>query len=481
MKSIKILTSVLVFGSLLITSCDKDFEELNTNPNEPTTVPSGLLLADVVRNTGNYLYSTFFGGDMGSCWSQQWAKVNYEDEERYKVRGGVIEDYCWKGLYEDVIADARSMEKIAQSEGNDINRGIAIVMQAYGYSILTEIFGDVPFSEACQGEEGIISPIYDKQEDIYTGIFAMLDSANLLLSSSEGTITPTADLVYGGDHKKWQKFANSLKFRLLMRISHKVDVKAQLQDIVSNRAIFESNNDDAGLRYLAAYPNANPIYESVVYGTRYEYKVNSVMIDMLTDLNDPRLPVYAQKNSDGVYRGKPAGIQEVPNDEYNYDNVSAIGEKYLDPEFPGFMMTYSELMFLMAEAAHKSFISGNAESYYNAGIAASFEFNGVSDGYADYIAQSSVAYTPASGLQKIAEQNWMALYCQGIESWTEWRRTKFPKLEPAIDAVSAANGEIPSRYTYPGIEQSVNAGNYQAAKTAMGGDELSTKFWWLKP
>ncbi|MGD9978589.1 MAG: SusD/RagB family nutrient-binding outer membrane lipoprotein, partial [Bacteroidales bacterium] len=202
-----------------------------------------------------------------------------------------------------------------------------------------------------------------------------------------------------------------------------------------------------------------------------------VMVGMLTTLSDPRLPIYAQKNSNGVYRGKPSGIEGVPNDDYNYDNVSAIGTKYLDPEFPGYFMTYSELMFLMAEAAHKGYIAGSAASYYNKGIEASFEFNGVSDKYAAYVAQTSVAYGVSTGLQKIAEQNWIALYCQGIESWTEWRRTKYPVLSLPIDAEI---NEIPSRFNYPVIEQSVNKANWEIAKTAMGGDDLTTKFWWLK-
>jgi hypothetical protein len=465
-----------VFGSLFFIGCDKGFEELNTNPNEPTSVPSGLLLADIVRNTGNYMYSTFVGGDMGSCWSQQWAKVNYEDEERYKVRAGVIEDFCWKGIYEDVIADARSMEKIAKAEGNFHNRGVALIMQAYGYSLLTEMFGDIPFSEACRGDEGIITPKYDSQQDVYTGIFVMLDSANLFLSNPNGSMNANTDLIYGGNSAKWKKFANSLQFRLLMRIAHKVDVSSKLQQIASNRDLFTSNSDNAGVNYLAAQPNANPIYESIVYGARYEYKINSVLVNMLTALSDPRLPVYAQKNSAGIYRGKPSGIEEVPNNEYDYDNVSPIGLKYVDPQLPGFFMTYSQLMFLMAEAVQKTYITGDASVYYYKGIEASFAFNGLSDNYAAYIAKPSVQYN--GSLQRIAEQNWIGLYCQGIESWTEWRRTKFPTLLPAIDAVI---DEIPSRFTYPGIEQSVNAANYNTAKTAMGGDLLTTKFWWLKP
>ncbi|MGE0088631.1 MAG: SusD/RagB family nutrient-binding outer membrane lipoprotein [Bacteroidales bacterium] len=477
MKKLIIFIFIVAIGSLLFIGCDKGFADLNENPNEPVSVPSGLLLGDIIANTGNIMYSTFVGGDMGSCWSQQWAKVNYEDEERFKVRQSVIEGTIWKGLFEDVVADSKSMYKLADAEDNDLNKGVALVMQAYAFSVLTEMYGDIPFSEAGKGEDGIISPKYDSQEEVYAGLFVMLDDANTLLSSTKGSINADMDLIYGGDASKWQKFANSLKFRLLMRVSaRRSGVGAELQ-AVANRSIFTSISDDASVKYLSAQPNANPIYESIVYGARYEYKVNSVMVNMLTTLSDPRLAIYAKKNSNGEYRGKPSGIEEVPNDDYNYDNVSAIGAKYVDPELPGFLMTYSELMFLMAEAAHKGYISGSAADYYNKAIAASFEFNGVSDKYAAYIAQTSVAYGTSTGLQKIAEQNWIALYCQGVESWTEWRRTKYPALSLPIDAVI---DEIPSRYTYPVIEQSVNKTNWDAAKVAMGGDDLTTKFWWLQ-
>lgn len=479
MKKIKILLTALMVGILAFIGCDSGFEEINKNPNEPTSIPSDLLTADIVRNVSNMMYSTFVGGDMGSCWSQQWAKVNYEDEERYDIRESMMET-IWTAFYEDGVADAVSMEKLAIAEGNDISRGVAVVMQAYSFSLLTELFGDVPFSEAIKGEEGNITPAYDSQEDVYNGIFAMLDSANLYLSSTEGSLNATTDLVYAGDVAKWQKFANSLKFRLLMRVSAKRDVNAELQDIIANRAIFTSSDDDASVKYLTADPNANPIFESIVFGNRKEYKINSVMVDMLTILNDPRLPVYAELNNNDEYRGKPSGIIEVPNDDYNYDNVSAIGAKYVDAQLPGFFMTYSELQFLMAEARHNNLIStGAAVDYYNNAILASFEFNDIADSYDAYIAQPSVAYDATNGLQKIAEQNWIAMYCQGIESWTEWRRTGFPELEIALEHDPAVS-EIPSRYIYPIIEKSVNATNYDAASDAMGGDLLTTKFWWLQ-
>ena len=473
MKKTKIVLSIIVLGLFFIVACDKNFEEINTNPNDAISVPSGLLTADIVRNAANNMYSTFVGGDMGSCWSQQWAKVNYEEEERYKIRMSIMES-TWKGLYEDVVSDAYSMEQLALAEENNYTEAVGIIMQAYGYSLLTEMYGMVPFSEAMGSANGILAPKYDSQEEIYNGIFEMLDKANDLLTNGTGSIKSNADILYNGDASGWQKFANSLKFRLLMRVSGKMDVSAELQDIVSNRSIFTSNSDEAKLIFLDADPNANPIYESLVYGSRFEYKINSVLVDMLNTLNDPRLEVFANPNSDGDYRGKPSGIDAVPNDDYNYDNVSAIGDFYVDPNLPGFFMSYSELMFLMSEAAVKGYITGSAETYYYKGIKASFEFNELAGDYDAYITHSGVAFN--NTLKQIAEQNWLGLYCQGIESWTEWRRTGYPLLQPAIEAVI---DEIPSRFVYPAIEQSVNRASYDAAVAAQGADLLTTSIWWI--
>ncbi len=475
MKNISLIFTLAV-GLVLFMGCDKDFEEINNNPNDPIAVPSGLLTADVVFNACNSLYDTFVGGDMGSCWAQHWGKVQYNDEERYQPRGSIIEVLVWKTIYEDVISDAKTMQNLAVAEGNENMQGVALVMQAYGYSLLTDVFGSIPFSEAIRADEGIFSPKYDTQEEVYTGILAMLDEANSLFSADGGTILANSDILYGGDYSKWQKFANSLKFRSLMRISGKVNVASQLQALTS-QPMFSSNSDEAKLIYLANDPSANPIFETIVFGNRAEFKVNSVMVDMMAGINDPRLPIYAAPNEDGEIRGKPAGIENVPNDDYNYSNVSPIGSAYLQATAPGYFLSYSELQFLMAEAAHKGYISGSAETYYQNGVSASFAANGLSQADADaYLAQGTVAYTQATGLQKIAEQNWLGLFCQGIEAWTEWRRTGYPALQPAIEAVI---NEIPSRFTYPSIEQSVNKANYDAAVSGQGADLLTTKVWWM--
>ncbi len=465
---------LLIFGSV---SCDDDFD--NNDPNSPTRVESSQLLTDLSRQATNQLYSTFVGGDMGACWSQQWSKVQYNDEERFSPRSSVIIT-LWETFYEDVISDAKTMENLAVLEGNQVSEGVALVMQAYGYSILTDLYGDIPFTEAVRADEGIFAPAYDEQEVVYNGMLEMLDRADALLATNNGSLNPSFDPIYQGDAAKWRKFANSLKFRALMRVSAKLPSAAsQMQAIVSSRPIFTSHADEAKVNYLGAQPNANPIYETIVYGVRGEFKISELMVNTLADLSDPRLPVYAQPNNAGVYRGKTAGIQNVPNDDFNYENVSAIGTRFLAEQFPGYMVSYSELLFLMAEAAHKGYISGSAASYYNAAISASMAENGLSDA-SSYLAQSSVAYTnDNSGLQKIHTQKWIALFCQGVEAWTEWRRTGFPVLQTVIDA-NPNVGVTPSRYTYPATEQTTNKANYDAAVASQGENRLTTKIWWME-
>ena len=260
-----------------------------------------------------------------------------------------------------------------------------------------------------------------------------------------------------------------------MRISGKKSVGADLQALLS-KPMFTSNDDDADLEYLSTQPNANPIYENIVYGAREEWKVSDVMVNTLVDLADPRLEVYVALNDEDEYRGKPVGIANVPNEEYNYNNVSGLGEFYLESTREAFLMSYSELEFLMAEAAERGLITGggSAADHYNAGIVASMEYNGVEE-YEGYLA--SVEYESADWEELIGTQKWLALYGQGLEAWTEWRRTKIPVLSLAVDAY---NTTMPSRLSYPATEQTTNRVNYQANVAAQGADIYYTKIWWME-
>lgn len=473
--------------STLLTACS-DFEDINKNPNQPGVIPASSLMANIVysvmgedasdgSNNSTGMYSTFVGGDMGECWAQHWAKVQYNDEERYSARETALENF-WQTMYQ-VCQNCKRMKELATDENNKNLQGVALTLQAYSFGVLTDCYGSIPYSEALTAADGNFKPKYDKQEDVYTGILALLDEAISLFGSNNGAIPADAKIMYGGSAAQWKKFATSLKFRTLMRISAKRNVSADLQALVNSGNLFSSNEDDAQVIF-DEQPAANPVYETIIFGSRGEFKMNSVLVDMMTNLSDPRLPVFAKPAvSDGTYRGKPSGVKNVPNAQYGYKNISAIGDKYTAAKAPGVFLSYAEVSFLLAEAAQKGFISGSVETYYKNGIRASLVFNGIEDSkISTYLAQPNVQLNPGTELKTIGEQKWLALFGQGIESWIEWKRTKFPVLTPAIDATI---DEIPSRYKYPSVEQSLNASSYSGVVTEQGPDVLSTKFWWLKP
>ena len=475
-KIINKYTILISFLAVIVMGCDNGFEEMNTNPNSPNTVSPNLLLGQVTYNMADLMYSTFNGGDMGSCWSQQLAKVQYNDEARYTPRQGSV-SAVWDGLYINVISDAAAMYKLADAEGNNNIKGISLVMQAYAYSVLTDLYGDIPFSEAMNAEGDVISPVYDRQETVYNGIFNMLDQAVSLLGTG-GTVVATTDLVYAGDASKWEKFAYSLKFRSLMRISKKVNVSAELQAIVGKG--FTSPADDAYFHYQTENPNANTLYETIVFGNRAEWKLCEQFVDRQLTTADPRIDNMVALNADGIHRGKPAGILNVPNDDYNVTNVSAIGDHYLRGEAHGNFMTHSELEFLIAEAITRSDINlsaGLASDHYNTGIASSFVNSDTSAGLAAFQAGVALTGTEATDLELIATQNWIGLFCQGFESFIEQRRTGFPVIPMPLDA---ALTEMPVRLNYPNVESSINAANYNAAVSIQGADLLTTKMWRLQ-
>ncbi|WP_290859514.1 SusD/RagB family nutrient-binding outer membrane lipoprotein [Flavobacterium sp.] len=456
-------------------SCDKDFEEINTTPNSPVVTDPNLLLAASMINTQDIVYNAQVGGDMGLCWAQHWSKVQYNDEERYIPRRAVMNS-LYDVLYVNVINESKQAYKLAGEEGNTNLQGVSLVLQANAFQILTDVYGPVPFTEAVV--PGNVKPVFDAEEVVYDGILALLDEAESLFATGTGDFTSTSDLAYGGDVTKWRKFAASLKFKALMRISSKRNVNAELQDLVNSGLLFSSNSDSAQMTYASSIPNANPIYETIDNGGRKEYKVSSVLVNALANTNDPRLPVYAQKNDANLYVGNIPGVENSGN----YNGFSSPGTFYLQPTLPGIFLSNAQVQFLLAEAASKGFISGGIDAsreFYLAGIRASMAFNGISTTATDaYIAQSGIDFfTTAQANERIGYQTWLALYSQGIEAWTEWRRTGFPALAPVQNADI---NQIPSRFYYSTNSQNTNNANYTAASALLSnGDTMLSKVWWM--
>jgi len=507
MKNIR---KIILFSAAMLTAiaCDKDFEEVNTNPNVPTSVTPDLLLSGVIRNMLNLQVNEAWS--IGNIVIQHTAKIQFVNEDRY-LWGEL--NSVWGTVYgnmrnvQNIIDFAEAAEPV---QNNYL--GVALIMKSWMFSMATDAYGDIPYTEATKGKtDGNYVPVYDTQETIYNGILADLDRANDILGTSAEAVS--GDLIYGGSITKWKKLANSLRLRYLMRISNKKDVKADMQAIVDNAAanpIFESNADNAVLVYQVSAPNQWPQYTARV-GSFDEFRLSKTLGDYLTSTNDPRLAVFARPTEVSVAAGTPE-IEGIPNGledtqalSYNGgpQNVSRVGLTFAclvcaDAGQPapvanaarGLLMTYAELQFILAEARERSFVTtGVAETYYLNGINANFDYyrSIVPSSYgidltmpAGYLTQPAIAYTGTTPekLAKIGSQKWVSLVFNGLEAWFDWRRTGLPALLPGASNLN--NDLIPVRYIYPVVEQSLNGDNRTEAVARQGADNINTPVWWDK-
>jgi len=509
--NIKFLTA-LVGLFVMVSSCTKDFEEINTDKNNPSTdlAAPEMLLTNIIESSCDRTHEIFLGHEMGNCWIQHMAKVQYTDEDRYIPRASVI-NTSWNSFFVASGMDAATMYKVAAKKQHDNYKGVALVMKVYITSVLTDLYGDIPYSEAWRGgvtEGGIVSPKFDTQESIYRDIVKKLDTANMLLDSHGKDIG--GDIMFNNDITKWKKFANSMRMRLLMRMSAKDKpyVTAELTKMVANPTkypVFESNADNAELIYLGSAPNNNPINEN--RKTRDDHRVSKTLVDIMWNDNpnvDYRIAVYANMPSAGGYwEGLPNGLTSAKALAYKGNGLSKtskIGDYFTEASAPGVFMSYAELQFILAEGVERGLITGapkTAKEYYEAGIYGSYrqyasviltkskaasigvKTNWTVDSLAaDYIAKGGAAWDATKALKKIGTEKWLATFEQGLQSWFEWRRTGYPVLTPAEDGMNG--GKIPVRVNYPSDEYATNPSSVAAAVSVQGPDDLNTKVWWNK-
>ncbi len=484
MKTInKIL--ILLLASVMILSCTKDFEVVNTNPNYPENASPDLLLVNILRQSAYSLSEQAF--ERAGASAHYIAKFDYNDFERFQWDSN---NTYWKTLY-SLLRDIELMNNLEKT--NDSYKAIGLTMKAWIGSQLTDLWGNVPFYEAIQGKrEANFTPAYNTQEEIYTGTNGIIESlkqASELFKSSTAQVN--GDIIFNGDLDKWQKFANSLRLRYLLRISAKKNVAAEMQAIVDNEQIMEGNGDNAVMESLAAKPNQS--YPSMVRLGDYNlWLMTNTMDSIMHKLNDPRMSTffdaaYIDDSNNPVYAGFPVGITDGTEQAMgiDQDRMSRLDRSmFYDTKdaFDYVLMNYSEVEFIIAEAAKKGLISGGdaeAETHYERGINASLEYYNVV--FPNYLLEVEVQYNSANALNQILTQKWLANFMVGFEGWLDFKRTGYPMQKPNIDNVNVVGGNalIPSRYYYPADEQLNNKDNYQSALQIMGGsDNLNFPNWW---
>ena len=460
---------------VLLLGCTDDFEEINSNPNQPEEVSADLLLPRVINFAVNDV--ALEAWNQGNIVAQLTAKINFTDFDRYLW--GTNSD-LWETLYGN-LRDVNNILDIAEETNNPNYTATALVMRAWMFSILTDNWGDVPYTEATRAKsDGIIQPVYDQQEQIYDGILSDLEQANSIIQLSGNSIG--GDILFEGDMLKWKKLANSLRIRALMRISKRRDVGPAIQSIIDSQPIFESNLDNAVMEYLPAQPNTWPVHTFRV-GSFDEYRLSLTIEGVLRDLDDPRMftwfrPTDNPSDDPDLFAGMPNGLSENNASNYNGGaaNVSRCGPiLYEEPNaVDAIIMQYAELQFILAEAAQKGWITGNAQDYYENGVRASFNYWNVTMPD-DYLTRDGVAYD--GDLETIMTQKWLASFLVGFEAWYDYRRTGLPTfIIPGPDNVN--NDVVPVRFFYPGDQQTLNTANYEAAVARQGPDDINTKVWW---
>lgn len=463
---------------LLATSCVDSLTDYNIDQKNPATVPGTALFAGAERSLTRAVSSSSVNQNPFRLYVQYWTETTYIDESNYDIKTRQIDRNFWDALYTVLgsLKEAKTLipnNKFASAKMQANQQACIEILSVYTWATLVNTFGNIPYTEALDYNK--TQPKYDDAKTVYNSLFTRLDAAITALDpSAEGM--GTQDVLYNGDVAKWIKFGNSLKLRMALTIfDDNHDQAKTLAEQAANN-VFMTLQEQAQLTFTASPPNTSPLYEELVQSGRHDFVATDHFVDTLTTLKDPRLQAYFNKSAaDGAFIGDVNGAGSTAS------LFSEPGDKLLNPSVPGVLLSYSEVEFLLAEAAARGFeVGGSVTTHYNAGVIASIEeWGGSASEATTYLAQPDVAYATAPGAdfkQKIGLQKWISLYDQPVQSWTEVRRLDTPSLKAPSDALS----DFPVRLTYPTPESNLNGANYKAASTAIGGDIVTTKIFWDK-
>lgn len=520
MKTIYKITGLLLAATLTFTSCDEQsLLDLNVDPNSVTEMDmqylfslATLRIAGEYENTrANMLYSAtmiqhtsslagYFSGDKyfyNAQYSGAYMERHYTDVIR---------------LYSHVISKTDGVP----SETN-LNAA-ATIMRIFDLHRMTDLYGDIPYFQAGRGLEGEENwfPAYDNQRDIY---YDMVDQ----LKAARDRFTPNArslgvqDFMYGGNLEQWRKFTNSLLMRIAMRMSNVDPAKAREVFVEANSSGAFTSNQDNGVINFSTGPfgvNRNGLNDG--YWNTYKYsrdcKISKTFMDWMIENNDPRLMIVSGGlgnpedpstwNTDpSAQRGMPNGynsttilnvltpseIEEFTSPGVGNRMFSMLNLKYLDWDDPYWLISYAEVELMKAEAALLGWINTDANTHFANGVAAAINawvdfdpsFARSTSEINDYITgRGFSAASLEDKLRLIGEEYWAATWLNDIESWSNWRRTGYPILEPTQDPNRFEANEIPRRLRYWEAEIGANPENYENARARIGGDFLMTKTWW---
>lgn len=454
MRSLVVVLSLLLVS---LSSCETEWidTDLNEDPDSPADVPMNLLLPATQGAMGYIL----LGNDAvrtNNIWTQHFDGVDRQSytEARYQLTSADVNN-LWGSTYTDIFMNLHTIVEKSMEEGNESPhfRGVAQVMQATTLGITTDLFGDIPFSQALGGGVGNLRPEYDTQEQIYDTIFEILDNAVVNLASTENVLPLRGDVIYGNNVSKWTKAAHSIKARHYLQLSNVLGNEAYTQALAAAQNGFESNADNYEVPFEEE--NHNPINQFMV--DRTDIRMASTFVELLQANDDPRLSFYVQETDDGEFVGSVPGSQNA--------SVSRPGTYVAATDSPTVLMSYAELKFIEAEA---HLMLGNPEDAREA-----FE-EAVAASVLRVTGEENTAWLEENifgggvTLEEILTQK----YINGFgtnQPYADYRRTGYPNLGLAEGAVLS---QIPVRFPYPQSELDYNEANVPAQR------QITDNVWW---
>ncbi len=449
-KGLALILSVLVFTI----SCEKwNDSDINIDPDKPADVPMSLILPGIQLSMGYNLVGNNTVRT-NNIWMQIFEGTDRQSftEGRYQITAADTGN-AWNPMFTEMMMNCTLIIDKANDEGVESPNfaGVAQVLMATTLGIGTDLFGDMPFTEAFKGGENILSPVYDGQESLYGSVNSLLDQAIGNLNNTNNAIAVSGDVIYGGDIDKWKKAANSIKARHAIQLTGVNGNAAYSAALAAVANGFTSNADDMLVPFEDG--NRNPIYQFMEQRT--DIRMGANLIDLLVASDDPRLPFYADEDADGNYTGSALRAQN--------GDASWPGPNLAAFDASTKLMTYSELKFIEAEARLGLGQAGAQEAYEAAVAASVLRITG----------EANTAWLDANingdpvTLGKIMTQK----YIDGAgtnQPYADYRRTGLPNLTLAPDAVIS---EIPLRFPYPQNELDYNSQNVPSVT-------LLTKVWW---
>jgi len=471
---------MLITIAFLFYNCNK-FEDTNVSPVLLTEASTKALLTNSQQSISDLVFGNVASSRLAALYVQHLAEGPYPGPSLYNDRNLSFSTWYTGPLYnlETIIRYNTEGSDAANGNGSKNNQiAVARILKAYYFLLMTDKWGDIPYSQALKGNEAY-APVYDKQQDIYTSLFKELTEAAAQINEAESKVV--GDVIFNGNMAAWKRFANTMRMVMGLRLSVKDQTKGKAEYTSALAAgVISSNAQNMSYAFIAGDPNnSNPWYNNYVASNRNDYAISKTLTDYMEPKNDPRLRIYGEVLAGNVVKGLPYGKNQAVNIPAAY---SRIGGYFRDQGASMPIFNYAQVLFMRAEAAKLGYEAGGdaaAEQFYKNAIKASWEQYGVFNqaAYDAYLLLPAVVYSAATGHRQIMTEKWVHMYLNSWESWNDWRRTGFPTLTPAVDAIDPRG--IPLRLGYPTNEVALNKTNYEAAVAALGGpDDNYGKMWW---